>query len=373
MTIIGIGLMSGTSLDGVDAALVEVRGERDVRLRAFVTTPYEPGERDALLGALRQAGARELALVHRQLGRRFAAAAMRVAEAAGVALETVDFVASHGQTIWHEPGEVSWQLGCAATIAEVVGTPIVSDFRARDVAAGGEGAPLGPMADVMLFAAERGPRALLNIGGMANVTWVARAGDTDGVIAFDTGPGVAVIDAVTRRLRPDLPFDRDGALAAAGSAVTGVVEELLGEPYFDRPPPKSTGRERFGVAYADALIDAVRGARPDAADEDCIATAAALTIQSIARQCRQWVPNIGDGDLIVSGGGARNPVLRSGLAAAMAPVSVRSFDDVYFDGDAKEAVAFAYLGWRTLEGLPGNVPSATGAAGPRVLGTVTYP
>jgi len=229
------------------------------------------------------------------------------------------------------------------------------------------------MADVMLFAAEQGPRVLLNIGGMANLTWVPQAGRLEGVVAFDTGPGVAVLDAVTRRLRPDLPFDRDGVLAGQGSPVMEVVDGLLNDPYFDRPPPKSTGRERFGVAYADALVDAVRRARAAATDADCVATAAALTVQSIARQCRRWVPSLDDGDLIVAGGGARNPALVGSLATALAPVPVRLFDEVFFDGDAKEAVAFAYLGWRALEGLPGNVPSATGAAGLRVLGTITYP
>jgi anhydro-N-acetylmuramic acid kinase len=373
MTTLGIGLMSGTSLDGIDAAVVDIASERDVGLVAFVTRPYGPAEHAALLDGLTGGGPRSLALLHRHLGVWMAEAALAAVDRAGVDLTAIDFVASHGQTIWHEPGQVSLQLGCAATLAESLGTPVVSDFRSRDIAAGGEGAPLVPLADAMLFGADEGPRTLLNIGGMANVAWVPHAGATDGVVAFDTGPGVAVVDAVARSLCEDLRFDVDGARAAAGTPDPTVVQTLLEAEFFDRPPPKSTGREAFGLEYAMALIDAVRTARSDASADDCIATATALTVQSIADQCRRWLPALLDGDLVVSGGGARNPVLVDGLRNALAPLTIRYFDEVFFDGDAKEAVAFAYLGWRTLEGLPGNVPSATGASGPRVLGAVTFP
>jgi anhydro-N-acetylmuramic acid kinase len=373
MTVIGIGIMSGTSLDGIDAAVVEIAGEREVRLLACVTRAYGLDERTEVLAAIDTGGPRALAALHRHLGLWFAEAALAGVDAAGLRVEQIDFVASHGQTVWHEPGKVSLQLGCAATLAERLGAPVVSDFRSRDVAAGGQGAPLVPLADVMLFGAQDGPRALLNIGGMANVTWVPRCGVVDGVVAFDTGPGVAVIDAVTRRLFPDLPFDEGGARAAAGTPEVSVVRDLLAAPFFDRPPPKSTGREIFGEAYADALCKAVRQARPDASANDCIATATALTVQAIATQCRRWLPDLAAGDVVVSGGGARNAAVLGGLTEALAPQPVRLFDDLFFDGGAKEAVAFAYLGWCSLEGLPGNVPSATGAKGPRVLGAVTFP
>jgi anhydro-N-acetylmuramic acid kinase len=370
---LGIGLMSGTSLDGIDAAVVEVLGEHEVRLVAFFTRPYAAPEHAEIHAVLSGGGPRSLAMLHRHLGQWLAEAAAGGAERAGISLNEVDFVASHGQTVWHEPGQASLQLGCAATIAEELGAPVVSDFRTRDIAAGGQGAPLVPLADAMLFGTPEGPRTLLNIGGMANVTWVPTAGSVDGVVAFDTGPGVAVIDAVTHTLFQDLRFDVDGAHAAAGEPEHGVVRRLLAADYFETPPPKSTGREAFGSAYATTVIEAVRSARPGASPDDCIATAAALTVQSITDQCRRWLPAVSDGDLVVSGGGARNPILLEGLRASLAPLRVRPFDDVFFDGDAKEAVAFAYLGWRTLEGLPGNVPAATGARGPRVLGAVTYP
>jgi anhydro-N-acetylmuramic acid kinase len=223
------------------------------------------------------------------------------------------------------------------------------------------------MADVLLFGAPEGPRALLNIGGMANVTWVPRRAVDEGVIAFDTGPGVAVIDAVARLVDPDAPFDEDGRLAAQGRVDEAVLAELLADPFFAAPPPRSTGRERYGEAYARALHARVPGA-------DGVATAVALTARSIAGAVTRFLPE--GGDLVASGGGVHHPGLMAALAAALAragrPAPVR-FDDLFFDGDAKEAVAFALLGYLTLHGQPGNVPSATGAPGPRVLGSVTPP
>lgn len=371
MSELGIGLMSGTSVDGIDAALVEVRGEGALTLQAFYTRPYQASEREGILDAIARGTAQELAQLHRQLGAWFADAAESVLDEAGVGRAALSFVASHGQTVWHDGGRVSLQLGCPATIAERLAVRVVSDFRARDVAAGGQGAPLVPMADVMLFAAEGHPRALLNIGGMANVTWAPRRGVVDGVLAFDTGPGVAVIDAVVRALVPGARFDDGGRCAATGEAVPDVVDDLLDAPFFEAPPPKSTGREVFGPAYASGLVAAVRARRLGASDADCVATAVLLTARSIAGQLRRWLPDLRGSDLLASGGGTRNPVLMAMLERELGGMPVRRFDDVFFDGDAKEAAAFAYLGWRTLHGLAGNVPGATGAAGARVLGTVT--
>lgn len=371
MSELAVGLMSGTSLDGVDAALVEIGGAHDVSLRAFRTRPYAPGERGEILDAIATGGVRELAGLHRHLGAWFADAAESMLVEAGVGPSDLSFVASHGQTVWHDGGRASLQLGCPATIAERLGVRVVSDFRARDVAAGGQGAPLVPMADVMLFGGEGHPRTLLNIGGMANVTWVPSRGTADGVLAFDTGPGVAVIDAVVRALIPGTAFDEDGRHAAAGTPVAEVVDDLLADRFFRAPPPKSTGREAFGAAYAAGLVGAVRRRRPEASADDCVATAVLLTVRSIAGQVRLWLPAARDGDLLASGGGARNPVLMDALAGELDGLPLRRFDDVFFDGDAKEAVAFAYLGWRTVHGLAGNVPGATGASGSRVLGSVT--
>jgi anhydro-N-acetylmuramic acid kinase len=249
-------------------------------------------------------------------------------------------------------------------IAERLGVRVVSGFRGRDVAAGGQGAPLVPLADVMLFGhAERG-RLLLNIGGMANVTWVPRLGVTEGALAFDTGPGVAVIDAITRRVDPDAAFDRDGERARRGRPLAKVLDELLADPYFSQAPPKSTGRERFGIEYADRLLARVRKA--GGSDNDAVATATTLTAETISRAVAPW-----DAELVISGGGARNPALVERLAARVQPRPVVPFEQLFFDGEAKEAVAFAFLGHRTMLGLPGNLPGATGARGPRVLGHIT--
>jgi anhydro-N-acetylmuramic acid kinase len=230
-----------------------------------------------------------------------------------------------------------------------------------------------PIADALLFADPDAWRALQNLGGIGNVSVVPpRAVQRDGreVCAFDTGPGCAVVDGVTRALVPDLPYDIDGALARQGTPVESVIDELLLEPYFLAPPPKSTGRELFSRAYIAEVIARCRAARPDASAADVVATAVALTARSIADAYRRFIPEPVH-EVVLSGGGARNPALVDAIAAALAPLPVRRFDDLFFDGDAKEAVAFALLGWLHLAGRPGNLPSATGARGPRILGTLS--
>ena len=364
---LGIGLMSGTSLDGMDAALVRFAGPTHVELVHFVSRIYAPDERELVLGALRDGTPSALAELHVQVAEWAAETTDALLAAARVAASELAFIAMHGQTVWHQPPRVTWQLGEPAVLAERFGRPVVSNFRARDVAAGGEGAPLVPIADVLLFADADGPRTLLNIGGMANLTWVPRRAAERGVVAFDTGPGVAVIDAVTRLVEPALPFDRDGALAAQGTADEKVVRDLLADPFFELPPPRSTGRERFGEAYARALHARVPG-------PDGVATAVELTARSIAAAVARWTPD--GGDLLVSGGGVHHPGLWRALGAALEAAgrpAQRRFEELFFDGDAKEAVAFALLGYLTLHGQPGNVPAATGASGPRVLGSITPP
>src|SRR5881409_2404261 len=253
--------MSGTSLDGVSTALVRLTEQPlDAQLVAFRQDPYTTPERGQIIEAIARGGSKDLALLHVALGERFAGAVLQLLAQAKVAPRDLSFIASHGQTIWHEPGRATLQLGDPAVIAERVGVRVVSDFRARDVAAGGQGAPLVPLADVLLFGHPERGRLLLNIGGMANVTWAPRRGVIDGAIAFDTGPGVAVIDAVSRRLDPDAPYDRDGERARRGRPAAKVLEALLTDAFFAQAPPKSTGRETFGIAYADRLLEQVRAA-----------------------------------------------------------------------------------------------------------------
>jgi anhydro-N-acetylmuramic acid kinase len=367
---LAVGVMSGTSLDGVSTALVRLHEDPErAELVHFRQEPYSPAERDAVIAAIARASARDLALLHVALGERFAGAVLGLLADAGAAPRDVAFVASHGQTVWHEPGRATLQLGDPAVLAERLGVPVVSDFRPRDVAAGGQGAPLVPLVDVMLFGHPERGRLLLNLGGMANVTWVPALGVAQGALAFDTGPGVAVIDAVTRRVDPAAPYDVNGERARRGRPVPRVLAGLLADEFFRQAPPRSTGRERFGLTFAERVCEEVRAAGGSA--NDAVATATALTVESIAQALERWTPPAPEAELVISGGGARNPALVEQLAARVRPRPVVPFDALFFDGEAKEAVAFAYLGWRSVRGLPGNLPAATGARGPRVLGHIT--
>ncbi len=362
---LAVGLMSGTSLDGVDAALVRFDGPTHATLLDFVTRPYTDDERAEVRNAFNGSTAPALARLHVRVAEWAAEAVQTVLVQGKVPASDLSLIAFPGQTIWHEPPLVSWQLGEPAVLAERFGVRVVSGFRARDVAAGGQGAPLVPMADVLLFASADSPRILLNLGGMANLTYVERRAQEDGVLAFDTGPGVAVIDAVARLVDKRRSYDRDGRIAAQGTAHEDVLRELLADPFFAAPPPKSTGRERFGDRYAAALHERLPG-------PDGVATGVELTARTVADAVGRWTP--AGVEVVVSGGGCHHPGLMAALERHLARQgnhALRRFDDLFFPGDAKEAVAFALLGYLTLHGQPGNVPAATGASGSRVLGTVT--
>src|SRR6266513_1537380 len=369
-TALAVGLMSGTSLDGVSTALVRLKNDPlDAQLIAFRQDAYTVPERGQLIDVIARRGSKDLALLHVALGERFAGAVLQLLAEAKVAPRDLSFIASHGQTIWHEPGCATLQLGDPAVIAERVGVRVVSDFRSRDVAAGGQGAPLVPLADVVLFGHAEQGRLLLNVGGIANVTFAPRRGVTGGAIAFDTGPGVGVIDAVTRRVDPAARFDAGGERARRGKPSRKVLAALLTDPYFAAPPPKSTGRERFSPDYAARLVEDVKQA--GGSDNDAVATATALTVETIAHGIERWTPARALDELVISGGGARNPRLVELLTARVAPRPVVPFDRLFFDGEAKEALVFAFLGFLTVLGEPGNLPAATGARGPRVLGHIT--
>lgn len=376
-----VGLMSGTSLDGISAAVVaftERDGHLQAGVRGFTQRAYAPAERARLAAAMHTATAQEYCRLHADLGTWLGEAAREAMTRAGVAASEVQAIASHGQTLWHEPGHSTWQIGDTARIAEVTGCAVIGDFRTRDMAVGGQGAPLVPMADLLLFAHDTEWRALQNIGGIGNVTLVPPRDlhGTEPVRAFDTGPGVVIIDGVTQRLFGQ-PFDRDAAIAGTGRTLEPVLRDLLDLPYLFEAPPKSTGRELFTPAFIDAFIARCRAA--GGSDADVVATAAAYTAATIAGQYVMWLPVI-PADCVVSGGGSRHPYLLHCLEGAFAwhagrtgtrmPV-VRHFDTLFFDAEAKEAVAFALLGYLHLTGRPGNVPSATGARVPRVLGALT--
>jgi anhydro-N-acetylmuramic acid kinase len=369
-----VGLMSGTSADGISAAAVRFENadtaSPNASLLAYHEQPYASAQRDRLLRALDGASLAALARLDFELGAWLADAALAVIGAAGLTSRDVRAIASHGHTIWHEAPHATWQMGQSAVIAERTGIDVISDFRVRDVAAGGQGAPLVAIADRLLFGAERGWRALQNIGGIGNVSVVPPRGVDAPVVAFDTGPGVAIIDGVVRTIAPGLAYDVDGALARRGRAIERVVTDSLSESYFAAPPPKSTGRELFDRAYIARFIERCRETSPRATSEDIVATAVALTARSIADAYRRFI-SAPIADVVVSGGGARNPALVDALTTALAPLPVRMFDAVFFNGDAKEAVAFAFLGQLFLERRAANVAAATGARGPRVLGKLT--
>ena len=379
-----VGIMSGTSLDGISAVACTFEqvaaANAAVRvvptLLAHATRPFAPDERDRLLRAMQQGTAREYCALAVDLAHWLADAGELAISASGVPRARVRAAVSHGQTLWHEPGQSSWQLGQPAVIAERLGVDVVSDLRARDVAVGGQGAPLVSMADVLCFARDDGWRVLQNVGGIGNLTAVPALGSHEPAVAFDTGPGVLIADGVVRTLLPSLLYDVDGVLAAQGQVIASVVEAELTHPYFAAPPPKTTGRELFTPDYISQFIDACRAARADASVADIVATAVAFTATSIAHQMAHFVrsPIV---DVLLAGGGADNPSLVRAIARALdaqfgstAPTVAR-FTDVFFDGHAKEGVAFALLGWLHLHGRAGNVPSATGARAARVLGSFT--
>jgi anhydro-N-acetylmuramic acid kinase len=368
-----VGLMSGTSLDGISAAVVRfdrVQGRITYELLGMSVRPYETAQRERLARALVGASPREYCRLAFDLGDWLADAAIAAMAEAGVGRGDVSAIASHGQTVWHEPGHSTWQFGQPAVIAERTGIDVVSDFRVRDVAATGQGAPLVPVADALLFAHPTEWRALQNLGGIGNVTIVPPGGVATSTRAFDTGPGVVVIDGVTRAVSPGLAYDVDGRLARSGAAIDAVVSHVLTSPYFASPPPKSTGRELFDPAFIAAFVDRCRAERPNASPGDIVATAVALTAASIADAFRRFVPEPVH-ELIASGGGAENPALVGAIVEALPSITVRRFSDVFFDGEAKEAVAFALLGYLHLVRQPGNLPTVTGARGPRILGQFT--
>ena len=346
------GVMSGTSLDGIDVAVVEIHGRR-VSTIGSQSTPYPEEVRGALL-AVSNATAHtgEISRLNFLLGELYARAILRACRRYG----PVDLIGCHGQTIYHQGGASTLQIGEAAVIAERTGVPVVSDFRTRDIAAGGQGAPLVPFADCLLFGSARRTRVALNIGGIANIT-VIPAG-----IAFDTGPGNMVMDALTREHTGGRQnCDRNGRIAAQGNVNRPLLDRLLADPYYRRKPPKSAGREQFGAEFVARLKQT---GLPLA---DLIATATVLTAATIAMAAAPYQA----GELIVAGGGAHNPQILGHLAAFLPGVAIALSSDYGVDVDAKEAIAFAVLAYQTWRHKASNLPSATGARRAVILGKIT--
>jgi anhydro-N-acetylmuramic acid kinase len=354
------GVMSGTSLDGIDVAIVEIRG-RSVRTVGFASTPYPEEVRRAILAVSNTTTTTAaISRLNFRLGELYARAVMRLERKAG----KVELIGCHGQTIYHEGGRHTLQIGEAAAIAERTGVPVVSDFRPRDIAAGGQGAPLVPFVDYRLFRHPRRTRVALNIGGIANITVIPAGARPEQVAAFDTGPGNMAIDGLVRAHTRDAHhYDRGGRIAARGRLNRDLLEELLRDPYYRRRPPKSAGREQYGVEFLERMRQA------GLPFEDLVATATVLTAANIAIGVRQFVT--GPADVIVSGGGAHNPQILAHLAAYLPGAAISTSADHGIGIDAKEAVAFAILAHETWSGRPSNLPSATGARRAVILGKLT--
>jgi anhydro-N-acetylmuramic acid kinase len=382
------GVMSGTSVDGINVALVRISGtmwrgrprprDSQITLLAHAEYAYPRAVRKAVLAAMNaeRASVADLSRLNFLLGELYAEAVLATQ---GHFRLKAALVGCHGQTLYHQ-GEaavflgrklaVTWQTGEAAVIAARVGVPVVSDFRPADMAAGGKGAPLVPFLDYLLYRDKRIGRVVQNIGGIANLTAIPARASPNKVVAFDTGPGNMVIDAVTEHLL-GRPYDRDGRIAASGVVLEGVVSDLLRIPFFWRQPPKTAGREEFGREFVREFIKRCgRAAKPDV-----VATATALTARSIADALRRFVlRRAAFQEFIVSGGGAKNPTLMAMLANQLGPLGlqIRSSDELGLPSEAKEAVAFALLAYETWHRRPSNVPAATGAVRPAVLGKISY-
>lgn len=371
--------MSGTSLDGVDAALVEITGcqtDTKVRLVAFATGEI-PAELKREIKAACNKTTSSVDLIcslNVKLGYLFADAVKKVCREAGFPLDKLDFIASHGQTIWHIPrpegtgaAKSTLQIGDPSVIAYETGVQVVSNFRTMDIAAGGDGAPLVPYSEFILYGSRTENVALQNIGGIGNVTVIPRTGNIDDLFAFDTGPGNMVIDEACQRLLGK-PYDAGGGIAASGTVNDSMLEDMMDDPYLLLAPPKSTGREVYGEQYTAKLLEKYKSLRP----QDIIATVTMFTAKCIAVNYKTFVmPAVPIDRVVIGGGGAHNKTLLNYIRQELPAVKVITQEDTGFSSDAKEAVAFAVMGNETLHGNPSNVPSATGAREKVILGNIT--
>lgn len=376
-----IGMMSGTSADGVDAVIVELSGQPPAlnwKLLKHMHINYEPSLQAEIFTCFRPetSSVDRLCALNFALGEAYAGVVKSILAETGLKAEDIDLVGCHGQTLWHIPSGAqasTLQLGEATVIAERTGITTITNFRTRDMAAGGQGAPLVPALDVMLFSHPQLNRVLLNLGGIANGTYLpceSRRKQGEYPYAFDTGPANMLMDDGVRRITGGKQqFDESGHLAARGKVDEILLEQwMAAEPYFKMKPPKTTGRELFGAQYGAVLFEQARAR--GLADVDIIATLTAFTTRSVAQAFRDFFPTTPD-EIIASGGGALNPTLMGMIAKEMPGVKVYPIDLLGLGSDAKEAVAFAVLAYEAWHYRPGNVPAATGATHPVVLGSIT--
>jgi anhydro-N-acetylmuramic acid kinase len=382
-----MGIMSGTSADGIDVALAQISGAPPrlaAKFQAHYHAPLPAKLRDAILrvanGEPTTTG--ELSALNFELGEEFARAALAAGQRWRVPIGKIDLIGSHGQTIFHQGKAAAarglrapastLQIGEPSVIAARTGVATIGDFRPADMAAGGQGAPLVPFVDFLLYRDERRGRVALNIGGIANVSVIPAGARPEDVIAFDTGPGNMIIDALTEwATRGRARYDRDARIARTGEAIPQLLEELLRDPYLREHPPKTAGREQFGRAFAERLIAWAKKRRARA--DDVLCTATIFTSLSIADAFRRFIfPRSRVHDLIVAGGGARNPLLMAQLAAALPGLEIAPANAWGVPAEAKEAFAFAVLAYEAFHGRPNNLPSATGATRAAVMGKLVH-
>ncbi len=379
--------MSGTSLDGVDVAVARLEGSGpnlDAELIGHAAFPYPPDLRALLLdnSAPESSTVLDLSQLNFRLASEYERAVRAAVNEAGLSLADVDLVGSHGQTVHHVPDRIdcagdgiisTMQIGDASVLANLLDVPVVGDFRVADMALGGQGAPLVPYLDYVYFVDPEETRGLLNLGGIANITVIPPGADFDDVFAFDTGPGNMVIDSLARILY-DEPFDESGHHAAGGEFDDAMMAELLRDPYFEQDPPKSTGREYFGMDYAEKLVTRCHEVMRNPGPNDVMSTASMLTVFSVYQAYARYIRDQHELDvLIVSGGGMHNDYLMERFVNTFAPIPVRSVEDYGLNSDAKEALCFAVLAHETLNGVPTNMPSVTGASRKTILGKICVP
>ncbi|HEY3840072.1 MAG TPA: anhydro-N-acetylmuramic acid kinase [Bryobacteraceae bacterium] len=359
------GLISGTSVDAIDVAIVDIQG-RQINTLAHGAVPYPAPLRARILAASNaNTHTAEISRLNFEVGERFAAAFLRICAKHKIPTQSVQLIGSHGQTIYHEHRRNGLQIGEGAIIAERTGIPVVSDFRPADIAAGGAGAPLVPFLDYRVFRHPRRTRVALNLGGIANITVIPPNAAPDQVLAFDTGPANMIVDAlVTRMTSGKQLYDRKGAIAAAGQIHRDLLGRLLRDPYYRRKPPKSVGREQYGVEFVDSLV------ATGLSLTDLIATATAFTASTVAVAVNQHA-GVGPCDLIASGGGVHNPTLLSQIQSLLPQATLATASDFGIDSDAKEAIAFALMAHETWHRRPSNIPSATGARHSAILGKLS--